>query len=106
MSGLIFRKIQRGILPVLERISLNVDPEGLEAFAELINSYVNGTASAPRSLNYVHIHYWNAEPELIARCTGWATLWTKIEGLKIVIEDSYTKIDLMATLGNEGNDMS
>lgn len=105
MSGLIFRKIQQGFLPMLENISLHVDPEGLEAFAELINSYIDGTASAERRLNCVHIHYWNAEPELIARCMGWATLWAKIEGLKMVIEDSYTKVDLMTSLENEGDDM-
>lgn len=93
--GSIFRKIQQGLLPMLESIELCIGSDGLEALADLLNSYVDGTASAGQSLKNLEVEYVCEDSELVKRCAEWAKSWAKIEGLSLSLYDPITAADLM-----------
>ncbi|KAF9465504.1 hypothetical protein BDZ94DRAFT_1307104 [Collybia nuda] len=93
-SGLIFWKIQHKLVPKIERIRLNVDENGLEAFINLANSYTDETAAYKWSLKKVEMCCW-VEVGTIERCTRWAKSYNRFEGLEIAIFDAETGIDMM-----------
>lgn len=94
LGGSIFKRIQRGLLPMLEKIVLFVDVDGLEALADLLNCYVKGTGFVGQSLRVVSIGYDFQQPELVA---GWARPWAQIDGLSLSIYNRRTGINLMNT---------
>lgn len=51
----VFRKMQKGISPLLIRVELFVHPEGLEAFLDFINSYTSQPVSQRRPLSHLEI---------------------------------------------------